>query len=334
MSGGDGVAPAEGVRRHLPGLRHRQRAQAIRLQGPGVTLTNRVDQDAADKAAKEDADTPGRAEADSKKGLVGQVVGNASFLTAALVYMGWAYENSLLEHFNVSALSLNISVQQYVLKSLNVFFQRNIFFGVAALAFVIAAVNRFMHGNNTGKTSSTMSAHQDRRLVWLGVVMLIVLAWLGSEHDWFARISGVFYILLALLATGLLLLAWPGRGNASNQFPYALAIVVAAGCALWIAGDYAAGLGSTDAENFTHQLPSVSLYSTQPLNLTGRGVACKAIPGTPVGSQYRYRCVGLYLLYNQAGTAYYLLPADWKSKRDPTYIIGDSDQIRVEFYSR
>jgi hypothetical protein len=259
---------------------------------------------------------PARSDTGSASALIGQVVGNASFLTAALFYMGWAYENSQSEYFHVSALSLDISLQQYVLKSLNVFFTPDIMFSGAALVVVIAAgpwlYQRFCF------------VLQNRRAVGVAVAMLIALLCI----TWAVLPSRLLYLLLGLLGAGLLLLTWPGADG--HRFPFALAIVSVAAFILWVAGDYARDLGQAQAANFYgSDQTAVALYSTQSLALTGPGVSCAPLRGN---SLYHYRCEGLYLLYNVPGTAYYLLPSRQASNIH-TYVIGYSDQIRVEFYA-
>jgi hypothetical protein len=230
--------------------------------------------------------------------------------------MGWAYENSQSEYFHVSALSLGISLQQYVLKSLNVFFTPNILFGAAALVVVIAVgpglARRFRFGL------------ENRLAIGAAVAILIAAAWLTRP----LLPSRFFYLLLGVAGAGLLLLTWPGADG--RRFPFALAIVSVAGFILWVAGICASHLGTTDAGNFYHDDPTaVALYSTQSLALTGPGVICRPVPGN---SLYHYRCRGLYLLYDVPGTAYYLLPTR-RTASNHTYIISDSDQIRVELYA-
>ena len=48
---------------------------------------------------------------------------------------------------------------------------------------------------------------------------------------------------------------------------------------------------------------------------------------------YHYRYQGLRLLITRSGT-YYLLPLGWSQQNgnDITYILDDSDQIRIELY--
>jgi hypothetical protein len=290
--------------------------------------------EAADAARAGNADRgtggpPGEA---AGKGFVAQVIGNTSLLTAVLIYMGWAYENSLLEPFHVSAFSLGIGTAEYVLKGLAPLFRSTSVY-VAALTVVVLTLVPF-----GTKMAKRLAPGPVRRVfgrfslehqIMLGGVLLVAvalpLAWSGQSAD----SPGMFWILLALLGIGSLITAWPARRRGTGSFTYPLAIIVAVMCTLWVAGQYAGNLGASAATSFARALATqtaVTMYSVQSLALSGRGVDCT--PVTPAG-QYHYRCTGLRLLYAQSGT-YYLLPAGWLGPQNGTYILDDSDQVRIE----
>jgi hypothetical protein len=128
-----------------------------------------------------------------------------------------------------------------------------------------------------------------------------------------------------------LLLTWPARAGHRGRGPYALAIVVAAVCALWAASVYAEQQGTQAAQNLVRDLSAhtaVVIYSNQDLALRGPGVSVQRLPP---GSPYRYEYTGLRLLIMQSGT-YYLLPANWTSRLSFTYLVDESDQTRIELY--
>jgi hypothetical protein len=154
----------------------------------------------------------------------------------------------------------------------------------------------------------------------------LLLAWVAS----YAPVNT--YLVLVLLAVGPLALTWPFRASAHGRFSYALAIVVAAVCGLWATALYAAGVGTRDAHAVVRDLPSrtaVALYSADKLGLTGPGVTVLQLPP---GAQYHYEYLGLRLLLARSGT-YYLLPVGWYPEHDDTYILDDSDMIRIVLYS-
>jgi hypothetical protein len=96
---------------------------------------------------------------------------------------------------------------------------------------------------------------------------------------------------------------------------------------------YANAVGIGAAEDLVRGLPTrtaVAVYSIQPLALHGPGVTEQ-----PLNRQYlyHYRYQGLRLLITRSGT-YYLLPLGWSQQNgnNITYILDDSDQIRIELY--
>jgi hypothetical protein len=307
-----------------------------------------------------DETNDGSARPSSARSIAAQVVANTSLLIAVLVYMGWAYEAALYGYFHISPLDLNISIIEYMLVSLTLF-KPELVIAVVILIFINAA--RIWSSDRRrparpadGKPDDEPAPHllvsdrhgrlippafaeparvpaeperDGRRLViGAGAVMTaaaLVLALLAS----FVQVNT--YLLLVLLGAGPLLLTWPTRTDRRGRFPYALAIVLAAVCALWAASLYASNLGMSAAENLTRHLASrtaVTVYTTQPLALYGPGVYIHTLPR---GSLYHYRYGGLRLLTVRSGT-YYLLPLDWSPHKDLTYIIDSSDQVRVELY--
>jgi hypothetical protein len=167
-------------------------------------------------------------------------------------------------------------------------------------------------------------------LAGAGIVLTlgaIALYW-GAFH---ASINT--YAVLGALGSTPLLLTWPARADRLGRAPYALAIVIAAICALWAGSVYAEQLGNRDAAGLVRNLPThsgVAVYSTQQLALQGPGVSRHTLSPS-AGLPYHYVYTGLRLLLMQGGT-YYLLPEKWSPQLDFTYIINDSDQVSIELY--
>jgi hypothetical protein len=137
------------------------------------------------------------------------------------------------------------------------------------------------------------------------------------------------YLVLLLLGGGPLLLTWPTRAERHGRFPFAMAIVVSAVCALWAASLYAHSLGIQAAKKVVQDLPTrtaVVVYSIHPLALTGPGITVERLPAK---YRYHYRYQGLRLLTTRSGT-YYLLPVDWSPQLNETYVFNESDQTRIE----
>jgi hypothetical protein len=283
------------------------------------------------------------------RGIAGQIVANTSLLIAVLVYMGWAYNAALYGYLHLDHSHLNISIVEYMLRSLDLFSTAIIFVAVAIIAAAtirtwglgktrfarlaadtaatrMSAVPAFRH------LASTDAAERSRAhkvlVIWTGAAVTLTalaLYWIAN----YVPIST--YLFLFLLGGGVLLLTWPTRADRHGRFPYAMGIVVSAVCALWAASLYAHNLGTQAAQTAVQNLPTrtaVAVYSVQPLALPGPGVTEQRLSAA---YRYHYRYQGLRLLMMRSGT-YYLLPVGWNPQVDLTYILSDSDQNRIELY--
>ena len=293
---------------------------------------------------------PGSAPPSPARGIAGQVVANTSLLIAVLVYMGWAYEDALYGYFHLSPFDLNVGIVEYMLRSIALFSPGLVVIaiGVAAAgaartwgldrtrlarraaAKITARISAVPALRRLGPRDDAEHLHAGRLLlIGAGIavtVIALVLFWSASH------IAISTYVLLGLLGAGPLLLTWPTRAERHGRFPFSLAIVISAVCALWAASLYAHDAGTQAAQSFVRHLPSstaVVVYSIQRLALSGPGVTVQQLPP---GFLYHYRYTGLRLLLTWSGT-YYLLPVDWNPQYDLTYIINESDQTRIELLS-
>jgi hypothetical protein len=166
----------------------------------------------------------------------------------------------------------------------------------------------------------------------LTVVGGVAVTAAGLALYWIAtRVNVSTFLVLALLGGGPLLLTWSARANQRGRVPYALALVIAAVCALWAASVYAEQKGAEAAQSVINNLPTsgaVVIYSTQRLALSGGDVTVTPLTKS---SPYRYEYLGLRLLLMQSGT-YYLLPKLWTPQHDYTYIVYASDDTRIDLY--
>jgi hypothetical protein len=299
------------------------------------------------------------------RGIAAQVVANTSLLIAILVYMGWAYDDAFYGYFHLNALDLNFSIVDYMLRSLDLFSTTIIIVAVVIiLAATVRAWNlggqqRHQPDGNAGHVgapgkkkiarraadaaATRLSAvpafralvsknaakrSRARRVLVMGTGAAVTLT--AVALYWIAKhVQISTYLFLFLLGGGVLLLAWPTRADRHGRFPYAMAIVVSAVCALWAASLYAHNLGIQAAKNAVQNLSTrtaVVVYSSQPLALVGPGLVIQSLPAT---YRYHYRYLGLRMLLMQSGT-YYLVPVGWSPQYDLTYILDQSDPIRIE----
>ena len=294
---------------------------------------------------------PGSVPPSAARSIAALVVANTSLLIAVLVYTGWAYEDAFLGYFHLNPLDLDVGIVEYMLRSLSLFSPDLVIAAVVVIA--VTAVRTWGLGRTTfarevsGRLTARISALPlvrmlipagnagqpfPGRVLMIGTgaamtVIALVLAWAASH------ILISTYLILALLGGGPLLLTWPTRTERHGRFPYSLAIVVTAVCALWATGLYAHGAGIRNAQAFVRNLPSgtaVVVYSVQRLAMGGSPGLISQPLGP--GALYRYEYQGLRLLLFRSGT-YYLVPVGWNPRQDHTYIFDDSDQIRITLLS-
>jgi hypothetical protein len=293
----------------------------------------------------------------SAKRMLRLIAANASVLTAALVYMGWAYQNAEYGHFGLNPQELNVGILEYMLYSLDSFSQVLVIAAVVVVAAgtVFAAVPDLLARQRSGPQPSAPVAGNpeqgnhpqegkrdageedptapepvigrapQRRLAVFAFVITVVFATLWAVGFHFSDGS---YVYLAVFGVGPLLFTRAYRDREKGRFAYATAIVLAAVCAMYAGALYAQAKGGQEAQTIAHgggSMPHVTVYSEQPLGLSGHGI--QAEPLLP-GAGYHWRYEGLRLLTVRSGT-YYLFPARPTSGPEPTYILDDSDGIRI-----
>ena len=283
----------------------------------------------------------------SAAGIAGLVVTNSSLLVAVLAYMGWAYTNAMWGYFQLNPLDLGVGVVEYMLRGLDLFSPAIVILAVLFIAFTAARAWDLDLTRFTARAGKVMdqilgchprlaSSGAVRRMrtgrgVMTAAGMAVTVT--GLALAWLARHASIpTYLLLILLGAGPLVLTWPTRAHRHGRSLYALAITLAAVCALWAGSLYANGLGIRAAQQLVRGLPgrtAVAVYSTQRLALSGPGVTVQDLGAA---FRYRYEYQGLHLLIVRSGT-YYLLPAGWTPQFELTYVLNDSDQIRIALYS-
>ncbi len=100
-------------------------------------------------------------------------------------------------------------------------------------------------------------------------------------------------------------------------------------CLLWAVALAAQQSGARDAERSVDHLvgkTALVVFSADRLGLTGRGVQVKDL-GEQV--RHRYRYTGLRLIIERGGR-YYAVAVGWQHDTDSTYVIRESDDLRVE----
>ncbi|MCD0452908.1 hypothetical protein LO762_27555 [Actinocorallia sp. API 0066] len=266
--------------------------------------------------------------------LAGILTAHISLAVAVLFYMGWAYTNAVHRYFQLNPLDLEIGVTEYVLRSSATVFS-SLLIALAAGWLVVTGALRLRPSPPVWARRLVPErvarllrrvvdlARSETALGRLGLVLLVGAAGLVALAR--AGVADPLYLALALTAAGAVLVT-----RAADAFHRALGLAVAAACALWAAGAYASQQGAAEAENIAAHLSertAVVVYSAKPLGLSGPGVKDTPLPR---GHAYSVRYTGLRLLFSRAGR-YYLLPEGWRPGVNATFLIRESDGVRLEF---
>ena len=271
--------------------------------------------------------------------VFGSVAGQASLIGALLFYFGWARTQAALSYFGIDASIAQLSVSDYMLRSVDVTVRPLVVLGL--FAFVL------LHGHRL--LVSMLTSRRDPRIARIAMLICIlagvlfcVLGVLGF-YNWVAY-STKYPFVPILLAVGVTLAAYgpyirrfaqPGLPRRKWRDTNQGLIVVLLDIALlfWTVSVYANISGQQAGADFASKLgtqPGVVIYSINSLSLSAPGVEVRRLTGP--GNQYHYRYSNLKLLLYSNGE-YFLLSGNWRKGSDPAFLLKANDNIRLEFYS-
>jgi hypothetical protein len=260
--------------------------------------------------------------------------GSTTVLTAILFYFGWSRAYYFYDYLGVDSSLLSLTTRDYLQLSVDGLFVPVLVAGCATL-LLLWARSRF-RGRTVGARHRRTAA-----LVMRGAGVLLLANGL-SRIVVQTPLNRPLLVAPLSLATGAALLfvgmrmqrpaAVPGGSSPWASVGEWLAIVTLTGVALfWMANDYSAEVGTSRAQQFVADLPSLpsaQLYSAHRLGLTGRGVQetrCQA-----ADTAYRYRYDGLKLVL-QSGDVYLLLPGQWSRLDGVAFLLPRDEHVRLQF---
>ncbi|HKR50149.1 MAG TPA: hypothetical protein VJT72_11310 [Pseudonocardiaceae bacterium] len=276
--------------------------------------------------------------------IAGAVVAPTTLLTALLFYFGQMYANGSFEYFGVNFTVLDLTIQDYLIRSAD-----GLIIPLIAIAGAI--------------------------LLALWIHQLLLRALPARIHRIALRvmmpcaaIAGVILVTLAIadvvgdavfpahpetrglnFSVGVLLLAYAARllrqliaDRQPEQVPRrppgavvvtewgAIFILVSVGL-FWAVGSYASLVGVGRAQQIEALLPSlpdVVAFSEKRLSLQAPGV--REVTCQDPDAAYRFRYEGLKLV-QQSGNQYLFLPAGWMHANGAAILIPRSETVRLEF---
>jgi hypothetical protein len=281
--------------------------------------------------------------------LLGSVAAPVTVVTSVLFYFGWAYTGAFYSYFAINRSLLDLSVRDYVLRSINSMLWPLI------VGLVLAALWTWAHGLVVRALVDERRRRLLRRLSLmvggLGVACFVtglVAPRVGNPYE------SLVHELLAPLgfAAGAALVGYAGhvyrRSQSLPQVPAVsdaveprwlrpgrlglIAVLVTINL-LWAVTYYADALGRGDgyqlaARHFSDQ-PAVIVSSTKRLFLDPfGGVQETRLEGEDAA--YRFRYANLRLLIRSGGK-YFLVPSGWSTADPVVIVLSDNDAVSVQF---
>jgi hypothetical protein len=281
--------------------------------------------------------------------LLGSVAAPFTVVTSVLFYFGWVYTGAFYRYFAIDRTTLDLSVRDYVVRSINSILWPLI------LGLVLTALWLWAHGLVVRALVDERRRALARRLsVGLGVlgaacfVTGFVAPRVGNPYE-----SLVHELLTPLgFAVGAVLVGYAGHVyqrtrtrpldsvTSSGLVPrwlgragLGLVAVLVTINLLWAITYFADALGRGDgyrlaARHFSDQ-PAAVIYSTKRLFLDPFG----GVDETSLGDKdaaYKFRYSNLRLLIRSGGK-YFLVPSGYSTADPVVIVLSDNDAVRVEF---
>ncbi len=253
-----------------------------------------------------------------------------SLAAALLFYAGAVHTRAFFMYFHIDVLALGLSFPEFVMRSLRLVTAPVVL--TAVVAVVVLRDPQLLSRSVLPLLPPTF-IRQCRRVVRRAARfhLLVLCVAVIMLFNW-GRIQPYQWLVPVLLATGILLGQSPAVNNGrcpSGIRGRGAPLTAACLCLLWAVALAANQSGLRDAERSADRLvgrTAIVVFSTDRLSMTGRGVQVKDL-----GEQlrYRYRYTGLRLII-QRGGRYHAVAVGWHHDTDSTYVIRETDDMRVE----
>ncbi|MFI2281226.1 hypothetical protein [Nocardia beijingensis] len=276
---------------------------------------------------------------------IGQLIAPTTLLTAVLFYFGWAHVYWYFNYFGVDSTTLNPSISEYLMRTVDALFVPLTIAGLTGMAVLwgYIALPDSVRARRPGRWATLVIALIAGAVLVNGLSRIYVVTPLnkGLCVAPVSIIAGVltFWLLVVLRRERL------RESRPSTAPPPAQAVAVVEWVILflmvginlfWIATDYSVAVGQTRAREWAAQLPTspqVIIYSEKELHFSGpdvRTTTCATEPGTE--SAYRFRYDGMAPL-SRIGDHYVLVPRSWRAGHGAAIVLPAQSPgaIRFEF---
>ena len=262
---------------------------------------------------------------------VSKVLAPSTLIAALLFYNGWARTEALYNTLGINQSLLQLTNQDYVLRSIRVMFEPLRWLLIVALigAWVHFVISHFINHRQTITRGW---------IVFVAVFGLLLVIGLVAVYFSFIALNWFIWLLSLLsLGYGLYLLE---RIQAQHQdlawihniptnllrLSYWLILILLILSTFVSIGEYAEIVGRRDVNRLIEIAPQVVVYSREPLGLSDESIGVVET-NTHI---YTHRYQGLKFLIH-ADDKYFLIPKSWSIQRPRLIVLPDSDMIRLEF---
>ncbi|GAA1553103.1 hypothetical protein GCM10009789_03290 [Kribbella sancticallisti] len=242
--------------------------------------------------------------------LLAAVGSPIALATALLFYFGWVRTRFQARALGYDPVVLQLSVQDYLLKSINVLFLPLVVL-VLGLLIVQQQHRRVVHAARSRPRVRLAAIRAGRMMIRSWPIWLVVcVGMLALPATRLIAIPAALTVGLVLALYGQMLTRAVGSGSRWSGATTALVCVLLAFAVFWDTERIARATGEAFAKDilaYPWQLVAVTVFSEKRLEITADGVM-----ESPLGedSAYRYRYTGLrllegtrdrYVLMNEAG---------------------------------
>lgn len=264
--------------------------------------------------------------------LIATVGSPIAIATGLLFYFGWVRASVQARQLGYDTAILDWTIQDYVLRSVNV-----LFIPLMAL-LIVALVLTWLHqrlvvpivesGRPAGVATRLPRALRASWLPWVpaGVALAVVSGSLSG-----VVVAATVTVALLCAVYGEFLERRVSGSSRTSPAAVALILVLLALSLFWDAERLANVMGEGHAAQITanpRRLLAVTVYSPKSLEVDAQGVVETSL-GTSE-SAYRYRYDGLRLV-QRSGDRYLLMSERWDDRTSRIIVLRDTDAIRMEF---
>lgn len=258
--------------------------------------------------------------------ILTEIASLLALITALLVYFGWRRTQEQANGLGSDASVFGLTTQDYVMRSVDIVLIPSV---LALLVILLGlwAHRRLVASPHVGAVGNAL------RFSWLSLLLVSVPLLVLRPG------VGVFW--LPFVFSFAVFGTWYGLSLRATSHPEpqgsALGVVVTLGALaavslFWMTERIAQVGGEARIEqvkaDVEGELPSVTVFSAQRLNLDGAGVSETALFDPEAA--YRFRYEGLHLFQQSAGK-HFLMTADWSPGNGRLIVLPDDATIRLEF---